>query len=83
MSAPIAYGIDYGTTNSSISIAYSDSVEVLELDSGAPLPSALPSISYLHRDGLLLAGTEAVEQFAITGTSAPPASAALWSVVFG
>ncbi len=67
MSAPMAYGIDYGTTNSSISVAYSDRVEVLELDSGAPLPSALPSISYLHRDGLLLAGAEAVEQFAITG----------------
>ncbi|MCY3564453.1 MAG: Hsp70 family protein [bacterium] len=67
MSAPIAYGIDYGTTNSSIAVAYSHGVEVLELDSSAPLPSALPSISYLHRDGLLLAGAEAVEQFAITG----------------
>lgn len=72
MSTSLAYGIDYGTTNSSIAVAYSDRVEVLELDSRAPLPSALPSISYLHRDGLLLAGAEAVEQFTITGDQRTP-----------
>lgn len=67
MRTPIAYGIDYGTTNSSISIAYPDRVEVLELNPHSPLRHSLPSIPYLHRDGLQLAGVEAVEQFAITG----------------
>ena len=67
MSIPLAYGIDYGTTNSSISIAYPDRVEVLELNPGAPLPAALPSIVYLHRNQLRLSGAEAVRAFTITG----------------
>ena len=67
MRTPLAYGIDYGTTNSSISIAYPDRVEVLELNPDSSLRHSLPSIPYLHRDGLRLAGTEAVEQFAVTG----------------
>lgn len=67
MSSPLAYGIDYGTTNSSISIAYLDRVEVLELNPHSSLRHSLPSIPYLHRDGLQLAGAEAVEQFGITG----------------
>jgi len=67
MSTPLAYGLDYGTTNSSVAIAYRNGVEVLELNPQSSLPYSLPSISYLHKDGLELAGTDAVEQFAITG----------------
>lgn len=72
MSRGIAYGIDYGTTNSSISIADSDRVEVVSLDPGGPLPASLPSIVYLHRDRLRLAGSEAVDQFTITGNRSTP-----------
>ena len=64
----LAYGIDYGTTNSSISIASHDRVEVLNFNLDDPLPACLPSTLYLHRDGLRLAGKQAIDQFTITGS---------------
>ena len=67
MTSDLAYGIDYGTTNSSISIAYHDRVEVLILSRDDPLPASLSSTVYLHRDGLRLAGKQAIDQFTITG----------------
>src|ERR1700738_696740 len=48
--APLGYGIDFGTSNSAISIAYADRVDVLAL--GAAHSSlTLPSFVYLHRSG--------------------------------
>jgi len=67
LTSDLAYGIDYGTTNSSISIAYPDQVEVLNFNPDDPLPASLPSTVYLHRDGLRLAGKQAIDQFTITG----------------
>ena len=67
MNSPLAYGIDYGTTNSSISVAYPHRVEVLRLGIDAGMPTSVPSITYLHRDGLRMAGDRAVEQFTVTG----------------
>ncbi len=60
---PVAYGIDFGTTNSAISIAYPDRVEVVHAGS----QDVLPSIVYLHRDGNRAAGEDAVAQFLVTG----------------
>jgi hypothetical chaperone protein len=65
--APIAYGIDFGTTNSSIGIAYRDRVEVVPVETGE-MAEILPSIVYLHRDNNRAAGREAVEQFLVTGS---------------
>jgi hypothetical chaperone protein len=64
--APIAYGIDFGTTNSSIAVAYPNRVEVLPVELGA-MAEILPSIVYLHRDRNRAGGREAVEQFLVTG----------------
>jgi hypothetical chaperone protein len=64
---PIAYGIDFGTTNSSIAVAYRDRIEVIPIESGTT-PEILPSIVYLNRDRNRAAGQEAVEQFLITGS---------------
>ena len=69
MTRKLAYGIDYGTTNSSIAIAYTDRVDVLNFNLDDPLPASLPSTVYLHRDGLRLAGQQAVDQFTVTGNS--------------
>src|SRR5437660_10535385 len=62
---PIGYGIDFGTSNSSVSIAYGDRVEVLAL--GGSAARMLPSFVYLHRDGRRAAGNEAVRTFLVSG----------------
>lgn len=67
MTAPIAYGIDFGTTNSSLAIAYEDRVETLLIDPSAQLSACLPSMMYLHRGGDTSAGRVALERFARTG----------------
>lgn len=67
MNTRLAYGIDFGTTNSSVAVAYPERVEVLQLGADDAMPFSLSSILYLHRDGLRLAGVEATDQFTITG----------------
>src|SRR5437870_2756947 len=63
---PLGYGIDFGTSNSAVSIAYADRVEILSI--GATRSSrTLPSFVYLHRSGQRLAGSEAVRTFLISG----------------
>ncbi len=64
---PVAYGIDFGTTNSSIAVAYRNRIEVLPVESGN-MPQILPSIIYLNRDRNRAAGQEAVEQFLVAGS---------------
>lgn len=65
MSRPLAYGIDFGTTNSAISVAYDDRAEVVQVAGR----SYVPSIIYLDRTRQRLAGHDAVEQFAVAGDS--------------
>lgn len=62
---PLGYGIDFGTSNSSVSIAYADRVEVLGL--GRSASQTLPSFVYLHRAGRRMAGDEAVRTFLVSG----------------
>lgn len=68
---PVAYGIDFGTTNSSIAVAYRDRIEIIPVESGG-MPEILPSIIYLNRDRNRAAGQEAVEQFLVTGSQKTP-----------
>ncbi|TMB93798.1 MAG: hypothetical protein E6J40_14730 [Chloroflexi bacterium] len=64
--APVGYGIDFGTSNSAIAVAFADRVEVVPL---GPSPSAmtLPSFVYLHRSGRRAAGDQAVRTFLKSG----------------
>jgi hypothetical chaperone protein len=62
---PIAYGIDFGTSNSLISIAWPDRVEVLDIG-GRRVPQNLPSVIYLNADGNQVAGDPAIEQFLVS-----------------
>ena len=63
---PLGYGIDFGTSNSAVSIAYPDRVEILPI---GPTRSSrtLPSFVYLHRSGQRLAGSEGVKTFLTSG----------------
>ena len=63
MTAPIAYGIDFGTTNSSLAIAYADRVEILPIYPDSQMPACLPSMVYLDRSDDSSAGKEALERF--------------------
>jgi hypothetical chaperone protein len=68
MSSAIAYGIDFGTSNSSIAAAYDDgTTEVLAVERDGS--SALRSLIFLHRDGNRLAGADAVRGYLTTGSS--------------
>jgi hypothetical chaperone protein len=74
---PIAYGIDFGTTNSSIAVAYPGRVEVVPVETGS-MAEVLSSIVYLHRDRNRAVGREAVEQFLVTGAHRRTAGTASW-----
>ncbi len=66
MNRPIAYGIDFGTTNSLLSVATEDSVDLLTVDGDSEL---LPSLIYLHRGALRSAGSDATDQYVNTATN--------------
>ncbi len=63
MSQPIAYGIDFGTSNSSIAVAYHRSEAPLDelTDPG------VPSLLYLDAVGLELVGDTAAQQYLLGG----------------
>lgn len=65
-SEAVGYGIDFGTSNSAVSIAYRDRVEVASLGETEAV-RILPSFVYLHRAGRRLAGDEAVRIFLKSG----------------
>jgi hypothetical chaperone protein len=65
-SPPVGYGIDFGTSNSAISIAYHDRVDVVALGRSRSAMT-LPSFVYLHRGGRRAAGEEAVKTFLRSG----------------
>ena len=64
MAGPVGYGIDFGTSNSAIAVAYPSQVEVIPLGRAA---LTLPSFVYLHRSGGRGAGNEAVKTFLKSG----------------
>src|SRR5215831_15794294 len=63
---PLGYGIDFGTSNSAISVAYEDRVEVVSLGE-TQATTTLPSFVYLHRAGRRAAGDQAVRTFLQSG----------------
>ena len=67
-SRPLGYGIDFGTSNSAVAIAYADRVEVLPIGP-AQSSRTLPSFIYIHRSGTRLAGAEGVKTFLTSGSA--------------
>ncbi len=68
MTKPIAYGIDFGTTNSAVAVAYADRVEILKI-AASPFPELLKSVLFLNRNRQELAGQEAIAQYSYTATA--------------
>ena len=62
--AVVGCGIDYGSSNSAVALAFSDRVEVV---ADARDDALLPSTVYLHRAGRRAAGIRASELFFSTG----------------
>lgn len=68
MSKPIAYGIDFGTSNSSIAAAFPDHVELVAVEPAlSSLKECLPSILYIGHTGNQLAGSSAIGRFLVEG----------------
>jgi hypothetical chaperone protein len=63
---PVGLGIDFGTSNSAVAVAYADRVEVLPLGRSRTTLT-LPSFVYLHRAGKREAGDEAAQTFLRSG----------------
>ncbi|HEV2036116.1 MAG TPA: Hsp70 family protein [Candidatus Dormibacteraeota bacterium] len=63
---PLGYGIDFGTSNSAVSVAYADHVDVMPLGRSRSALT-LPSFVYLHRSGARAAGDEGVRTFLKSG----------------
>ena len=62
----VAYGIDFGTTNSAVAVAHADRpVEVVPAAGTDPL---LRSVVYLHRSGTRSVGEEALSGYLTTGS---------------
>ena len=67
MKRVVAYGIDYGTSNSSVAAAYEDgAVHVLPVAGGATM---LRSLVHLDREGGRLAGDDAIRAYLADGAA--------------
>ncbi len=58
-----AYGVDFGTTNSTICLVDNGKVRKLQIDQKAPDPSILRSVIYVNSDFEFLFGSEAVSKY--------------------
>ena len=63
---PVGCGIDFGTSNSAIAVAYADHVDLVPLGRSQSALT-LPSFVYLHRSGGRKAGDEGVRMFLKSG----------------
>src|SRR5512143_1657752 len=57
-----SYGLDFGTSNSSIPIARGGSIDVLPVDPAAGNPAVLSSVLYVDHTGKASIGSEAIRQ---------------------
>jgi len=67
----LGYGIDFGTTNSLISVAYPDRVEVVPIATtgGGELAYCMPTVVYFDRNDDHRAGEDAIEQYVYIGAN--------------
>lgn len=61
--ATIYCGIDFGTSNSSVAVSDGTSVQVLDLDPLNDVPTSLPSLVYITREGDSIVGRAAANAF--------------------
>ena len=67
----VGYGLDFGTSNSALALAFDDSddVEVVAVDDRARAETLRATLLYLDRDDLRLTGQRASQQFTVRGAA--------------
>lgn len=58
-----SFGLDFGTTNSVLSVASSDKVEVIDIDPTSESPKTLRSVIFFDEEGHICVGQDAVDQY--------------------
>jgi len=59
----VACGIDFGTSNSTISLVQDGEIKPLPIDPSGRVPEILPTLIYFDEDGHSAYGTDAVEEY--------------------
>lgn len=57
------FGVDFGTTNSSVAVYDGNQIKALPLDPRNDLPTSLPSLLYISREGEQIVGRAAAESY--------------------
>lgn len=67
----VGYGLDFGTSNSTLAVAYDDKdeVDVVAVDDRSSLPEVRATLLYLDRDELELTGSRGAQNFMIRGAA--------------
>lgn len=65
----IAFGLDFGTTNSVLAIAQGDKVEVIDLEGASELSKTLKSVLFFDEEKNVEVGEEAIRQYVAYGGS--------------
>lgn len=65
----IVFGIDFGTTNSALSVYRNGRVEVIPVDDHAQVGSLMRSVLYFNEEKKIFAGSEAIGQYVDDGAS--------------
>lgn len=63
----IAFGLDFGTTNSVLAVAQNGSVEIVDIDPSSVSPKTLKSVLFFDEEGNINIGQEAVDQYVSYG----------------
>ena len=65
----VVFGVDFGTTNSALSIYRNGKVEILDVDEFNGNPSLLRSVLYFNEDDEIFAGQEAINHYVNDGAA--------------
>ncbi|WP_432823527.1 Hsp70 family protein, partial [Trichloromonas sp.] len=65
----IVFGIDFGTTNSALSVFRNGRVEVVSVDDSAQVSSLMRSVLYFSEENEIFTGHEAIRQYVEDGAA--------------
>ena len=63
----IAFGLDFGTTNSVLAIAQNGNVEIVDIDPSSVSQKTLKSVLFFDEEGSISIGQEAIDQYVSYG----------------
>src|ERR1039457_4551622 len=59
----IAFGLDFGTTNSILAVSQDDKVEIVDIDPSSASKKTLKSVLFFDEEGGISIGQEAIDQY--------------------